>query len=71
MNVNKIRSFCRVFRIVVGLALISYGIYTIINEAPNYWFFLGAVPLIAGLINFCPLCLITKKCDLPEDIKEV
>ncbi len=66
MNVNKIRSFCRVFRIIIGLALIAVGISTIVNEAPNYLWFLGAIPLIAGLINFCPLCLITKKCDMPE-----
>ena len=71
MNINKFRSFCRVVRIVVGLALISYGIYTIVNEAPNYWFFLGAAPLIAGLVNFCPACIITKKCDVPEENKEV
>jgi hypothetical protein len=66
MDYNKIRSFCRVFRIAIGFALIAYGVYTIVNGAANYWFFLGAAPLIAGLVNFCPLCLITKKCDLPE-----
>jgi hypothetical protein len=59
MNVNKIRSFCRPFRIVMGLALIGYGVYS-----GNQWFYLGAIPLIAGLVNFCPLCIITKKCDI-------
>lgn len=66
MDFNKIRSFCRVFRIVIGLALIAYGVYTVVTGAPNYWFFLGVIPLIAGGVNFCPLCLMTKKCDLPE-----
>ena len=61
MNFNKIRSFCRIFRIILGIALIVAGIITEIN-----WFFLGALPLIAGIANFCPLCIITKKCDLPE-----
>ena len=70
MNVNKIRSVCRVVRIVVGLALIGYGISTILNDAPNYLWFLGAAPLIAGAINFCPLCIITKQCDMPEVSKE-
>jgi hypothetical protein len=28
--------------------------------------FLGVIPLVAGLVNFCPLCIITKKCDLPN-----
>jgi len=59
MNVNKIRSFCRPFRIVLGSALIGYGVYS-----GNQWFYLGAIPLIAGLANFCPLCIITKKCDI-------
>ena len=66
MDFNKIRSFCRVFRIVIGLALIAYGVYTVVTGAPIYWFFLGVIPLIAGGVNFCPLCLMTKKCDLPE-----
>jgi len=60
MNVNKIRAFCRPFRIVIGLALIGYAFYS-----GNQWFYLGIIPLIAGIANFCPLCMITKKCDLP------
>jgi hypothetical protein len=59
MNVNKIRATCRPIRIVLGLALIAYGVYS-----GNQWFYLGAIPLIAGLVNFCPLCIITKKCDI-------
>jgi len=59
MNVNKIRTACRPIRIVIGLGLIAYGVYS-----GNEWFYLGAIPLIAGLANFCPLCIITKKCDI-------
>ncbi len=59
MDVNKIRKFCRVFRIAIGSALIGYGAYS-----GNAWFYLGVVPLVAGIANFCPLCLITKKCDI-------
>jgi len=59
MNVNKIRAFCRPFRILIGLALIGYAIFS-----GNQWFYLGVIPLIAGLSNFCPLCIITKKCDI-------
>jgi len=62
MDFNKIRSFCRVFRIILGLVLIVAGIVTGI-----YWFYLGVLPLIAGLTGFCPLCIISKKCDLPEN----
>ena len=56
---DKIKLFCGKFRIVIGLALIAIGIYTGIT-----WFYLGVLPLIAGLTNFCPLCLITKKCTI-------
>ena len=58
MDVNKWRATCRPIRIVVGLALIGYGVYS-----GNQWFYLGVIPLIAGLVNFCPACIITKKCD--------
>ena len=56
---DKIRSFCRKFRIVIGLVLIGIGIFSGI-----YWFYLGVIPLIAGLVDFCPLCMITKKCSI-------
>jgi hypothetical protein len=64
---DKIKSFCRLFRIVAGLTLIGVGIYSnleaITNGELNWsWFYLGLLPLIAGLANFCPLCIISKKC---------
>ncbi|HIP14756.1 MAG TPA: DUF2892 domain-containing protein [Sulfurimonas autotrophica] len=62
MDFNKIRKICRPIRIVLGLALILIGIMTGV-----VWFYLGIIPLIAGLTNFCPLCIISKKCDLPQD----
>jgi hypothetical protein len=57
MNYNKIRRACRYIRITVGLALIILAFIT-----NNNWLYLGIIPLIAGIINFCPLCIITKKC---------
>lgn len=58
MNVfDKIRNFCRPFRIVIGLVLIAIGFFM-----DNVWFYLGVIPLIAGLIDFCPTCIISKKC---------
>lgn len=59
-NFNKFRSFCRVFRIILGSALIGYGVYS-----GNNWFYLGAIPLVAGIANFCPVCIISGKCELP------
>ncbi len=58
-KVLKIRKFCRIFRIILGLALIVTGFVTGI-----VWFYLGILPLVAGIANFCPLCIITKKCSL-------
>jgi len=62
MDFNKIRKVCRVVRIIVGLALIVTGVIT-----GNKWFYLGLLPLIAGIANFCPLCIFSKKCDLPQE----
>ncbi|MCW8896171.1 MAG: DUF2892 domain-containing protein [Sulfurimonas sp.] len=57
MNYDKIRSFCSKFRIVLGLALIAVAVIW-----DNAWFYLGVIPLIAGLVKFCPICIISKKC---------
>ncbi|MBL0709017.1 MAG: DUF2892 domain-containing protein [Sulfurimonas sp.] len=61
MNFFKIKRFCRVFRVFLGLALIGTGYIT-----GNYWFYLGVIPLLVGIFNFCPLCIFSKKCDLPN-----
>jgi hypothetical protein len=58
MNIfDKIRNFCRPFRILIGLVLIAIGFFI-----DNVWFYLGVIPLIAGLVDFCPVCIISKKC---------
>ena len=59
MNVPKIRRFCRPFRILLGLSLIGYGAYS-----GNPWFYLGVIPLVAGIMNFCPLCKVTGQCEI-------
>jgi hypothetical protein len=56
------RKTCRMIRIIVGIVLIAVGVITGIK-----WFYLGVIPLVIGLVNFCPLCLITKKCDINEN----
>jgi Mg2+/citrate symporter len=58
MNIfDKIRNFCRPFRIFIGLILIAVGFFI-----DNAWFYLGVIPLIAGLSDFCPVCIVSKKC---------
>ena len=66
MNIfDKIRNFCRTFRIILGsVALIAGFYFTGEDQFYNLWFALGILPLIAGITNFCPLCMITKKCSI-------
>jgi len=59
MDFNKMKTVCRPIRIVAGLALIAYAVYS-----GNNWFYLGVLPLIAGLVNFCPACIVSKQCDV-------
>lgn len=47
----------RMLRIIIGLALIGYGIYS-----GNSWFYLGVIPLITGLINWCPMEKLMGEC---------
>jgi phosphoglycerol transferase MdoB-like AlkP superfamily enzyme len=65
MNYNKVKSFCSKFRMAIGIALIATGVIT-----GNAWFYLGVIPLIAGFTKFCPLCMITQQCDVPENKKK-
>ncbi|HID44233.1 MAG TPA: DUF2892 domain-containing protein [Chromatiaceae bacterium] len=40
----------KILRIVVGLAIIGWGIY-----AKNWWGAVGAIPLLTGLMGWCAL----------------
>lgn len=51
-------SINRIARIVVGAVLIGYGIY-----AQNWWFMLGVIPLVTGIVNWCPLEMKMGTCD--------
>jgi hypothetical protein len=59
INAKKMAKFCRPFRIVLGLALIAAAYFTGIK-----WLYLGILPLIAGLVGFCPACAITGQCTI-------
>ncbi|NPA50586.1 MAG: DUF2892 domain-containing protein [Epsilonproteobacteria bacterium] len=66
MNAKKMAKFCRPFRIVLGSALIIAAFITGIK-----WLYLGIIPLIAGIVGFCPACAITKQCTIfGKDLKE-
>ena len=40
----------RIIRIVVGLIIIIWGF-----AASSWWGLIGLIPLLTGLLNFCPL----------------
>lgn len=40
----------RYLRIIVGLGLIGYALYS-----GNAWLYLGVIPLVTGLVNRCPM----------------
>lgn len=46
-NVGNIE---RIVRVVIGLAIIIWGFY-----AKNWWGAIGIIPLVTGLIGWCPL----------------
>ncbi len=48
--VTNIHPIERVLRIVLGLALLSQAFMGLENS----WFLLGAVPLLTGLLGWCP-----------------
>ena len=56
---EKLRTICKPVRVVAGLALISVAVIT-----GNAWFYLGVVPLIAGTLNFCIPCAVSKQCNI-------
>jgi len=61
---EKIRNFCQPLRVVIGIVAIIIGYLLSDGTLSWSWWYLGVIPLIAGLTNFCPLCMITKKCDI-------
>ena len=48
MNKN-VGNFERIIRVVVGLAIILWAF-----NAKNWWGVIGIVPLLTGLIGWCP-----------------
>ena len=51
MNSN-VGGIDRILRIVVGMALVAWAF-----TSGNPWFYLGAIPLVTGLIGWCPAYL--------------
>ena len=60
MNIfEKMQKICKPVRMILGAALVVTGLITGIA-----WFYLGVIPFIAGAVNFCPACIISKQCNV-------
>lgn len=57
---DKFRNFCRKFRILVGVTALVIGFLIGDGSLNLGWWYLGLLPLIAGLVDFCPTCIISK-----------
>ncbi|MBI5910904.1 MAG: DUF2892 domain-containing protein [Betaproteobacteria bacterium] len=43
----------KILRIVVGLGLLSLALF--LEGSARWWGLVGLIPLLTGLVNFCPL----------------
>ncbi|HEY8098571.1 MAG TPA: DUF2892 domain-containing protein [Methylobacter sp.] len=57
----------RVARIVVGLVILSF--YFILNDGTRWWALLGMIPLLTGIIGWCPAYLPfgIRTCESPKN----
>lgn len=61
---DKISSLSRRSRIIIGVVSIAIG-YILSDATLSWsWWYLGVLPLIIGLTNYCPLCSLTNKCSI-------
>lgn len=44
----------RILRIVIGLALVALALGLIPGVAPSVWGWIGVVPLLTGIVGWCP-----------------
>jgi hypothetical protein len=53
---NNVGSIDKIIRLVLALGLFS--LFFFLDGNARYWAILGFVPLLTGLLNFCPLYTI-------------
>ena len=45
----------RIVRIIIGVALIALAAGYIPGYSPQYWAWIGLVPLLTGVAGYCPV----------------
>jgi hypothetical protein len=56
---DKFRRASRPYRIIFGMGLVTAAAAT-----GTAWMYVGIAPLLFGLVDFCPMCVVTKKCSI-------
>lgn len=68
MNISKnVGLLDRIIRIILGLALIGLAYFEVIGV----WGYIGLIPLVTGLIKWCPLYALLgiKTCPVQSSVK--
>ncbi|PHR70154.1 MAG: hypothetical protein COA66_13320 [Arcobacter sp.] len=56
---KRISKYRRMLQIIIGTVLI-----VIAYSTNSVWYYLGILPLLSGITNFCPLCIFLKRCSI-------
>lgn len=64
---HNVGSIDRIIRIIAGLAILS--LFFLLGEGTRWWALVGFVPLLTGLIRWCPAYLPfgVRTCKLQKD----
>jgi len=64
---NNAGSTDRFIRVIIGLVIIAVGVLY-----QSYWAAIGAIPLVTGLIGWCPAYFAfgISTCEVKSDIKD-
>jgi hypothetical protein len=49
----NVGAFDRTLRIILGFAVLS--VFFVLDGSARYWALIGVVPILTGLVRFCPL----------------
>ncbi len=69
MFAQNVGSIDRIIRIVLGLALIAIGFFALAGVAGTIAGVIGFIPLLTGLVGWCPLYSLFKFSTRPSSAK--
>ncbi len=69
MFAQNVGSVDRIIRIVLGLALIAVGFFALAGTAGTIVGVIGFIPLLTGLVGWCPLYSLFKFSTRPSSAK--